>query len=254
MRSYARATALVAGLLAATPALAETELNATIGSTRVQDSEEASGPMLGLHGAWDFGSDSLFGRLAGSFLRGDLDRERPSGGSRGTTSAEAGFRGLVGTRLDAGVGLYTGLGYRQFDSEFDATQNGYFQAGLTSGNVEAEYVSSLQTLYLPVGLVGESRLRGGWQARTRLEVAMPLTTREQVEIPDALGGGNETFTRTGGAGGQFSIRFQRDGLGITPYVRAYDLPEADTETVNGNSFTPDDHRTVTAGIRIGLTL
>lgn len=249
MKPSTLAAAALAGSLLplGSAALAAGEINASLGHARVQDVAEGSGPLTGVHGAWDFGNDRVFGRLAGHLLGGNIDRDFDDGTSASDAAAEVGFRALVGTRLDNGVGLYTGLGYRQFDAEFTSREEEYFTAGTTSS--AEEYTSSVQTAYLPVGLVGEGRLDGGWEVRTRLEAAMPVATQEAVEMP---GGGTETFTRTGGVGGRLAITFRRDRLGITPFVRAFDLPQADSETVNGVELAPDDHRSVVAGIRLGL--
>ncbi|MFW5909989.1 MAG: hypothetical protein ACOCUM_04350 [Thiohalospira sp.] len=241
------AAALVGGLFTLGNALAAGEINASLGHARVQDVAEGSGPLTGVHGAWDFGGDAVFGRLTGHLHGGSIDRDLDDGSSASDAAAEAGFRALLGTRLEGGTGLYTGLGYRQFDAEFTSRPDEYFTAS-TGGGAE-EYTSSVQTAYVPVGLVGEGRLRNGWEVRTRLEAAMPVATQEAVEMP---GGSTETFTRTGGVGGQLAIRFQRGRLGITPFVRAFDLPKADSETVNGEQLAPDDHYSVVAGLRLGL--
>jgi hypothetical protein len=253
MRRPTLAAATLAGsLLPLGDALAAGEVNASLGHARVQDVAEGSGPLMGVHAAWDFGGDRVFGRLEGRLLGGNVDRDFDDGTSESGAAAEAGFRALVGTRLEGGVGLYTGVGYRQFDAEYTSRPDEYFTADTGGSDPRAEYTSSLQTAYVPVGLVGEGRLRSGWQVRTRLEAAMPVMTQESVEMPAAAGGGTETFDRTGGVGGRLAITFRRDRLGITPYVRAFDLPQADSETVNGEQLAPDDHRTVIAGIRLGL--
>jgi len=239
--------ALAGGLFTFGNALAAGAVNASLGHARVQDVAEGSGPLTGLHAAWDFGGDTAFGRLEGRVLGGNIDRDLADGTSASDAAAEAGLRALVGTRLDGGTGLYTGLGYRQFDTEFPSDLDEYFTASTSIG--AAEYTSSVQTLYVPVGLVGEGRLRSGWEVRTRLEAAMPVATQERVEMP---GGGTETFDRTGGVGGRLAITFWRERLGITPYVRAFDLPQADSETVDGRELAPDDHRSVVTGIRLGL--
>ncbi|MGM0412356.1 MAG: hypothetical protein ACQERG_03520 [Pseudomonadota bacterium] len=246
------AAALVSGLLPLGDALAAGEVNASLGHARVQDVAEGSGPLMGVHAAWDFGSDAVFGRLAGHLHGGNIDRDFDDGTSESDATAETGFRALVGTRLEGGVGLYTGLGYRQFDAEYTSGLGEYFTADVTGTDPRAEYTSSLQTAYVPVGLVGDGRLRSGWEVRTRLEAAIPVTTQEGVEMAAAAGGGTETFNRTGGVGGRLTIQFRRGGLGITPFVRAFDLPQADAETVDGRELAPDDHRSVVAGIRVGL--
>jgi hypothetical protein len=251
MRRPTLAAATLAGglLTLANAALAAGEVNASLGHARVQDVAEGSGPLMGVHAAWDFGGDAIFGRLEGRILGGNVDRDFDDGTSASDAAAEAGLRALVGTRLDGDTGLYTGIGYRQFDAEYTSRLSEYFTADVTGSDPREEYTSSLQTVYVPVGLVGEGRLRSGWEVRTRLEAAMPVMTQESVEMP---GGGTETFDRTGGVGGRLAITFRRGGLGITPYVRAFDLPEADAETVAGDSLAPDDHRSVITGIRLGL--
>ncbi|SFD80170.1 hypothetical protein SAMN05660831_02323 [Thiohalospira halophila DSM 15071] len=243
------AAALAGGLLPLGNALAAGEVNASLGYARVQDVAEGSGPLMGVHGAWDFGDGTAFGRLEGRLLGGNVDRDFDDGAGESDPVAEAEFRALIGTRLEGGVGLYTGIGYRQFDAEYTSRPDEYFTADTGGSDPREEYTSSLRTAYVPVGLVGEGRLEGGWEVRTRLEAAMPVITRERVE---GFEDGTETFDRTGGVGGRLAITFRRDRLGITPYVRAFDLPKADAETVNSQDLAPDDHYSVVAGIRLGL--
>lgn len=250
MQPSIRATLLAASLAVTGTAAADAEVAGSVGHARVNDTSEASGPLVGLHAAYDFDGPGLFGRVEGHYLRGNLNREYDQGDNDTAPTAGAGIAGLIGLRLDNGVGLYTGLGYRQFDAEFDDSLDGYLTASTPSQR--GEHLSSLKTVYVPIGLESDGRLDGGWEVTTRLELAMPLATQEDVDLGPNVGGGSATFERTGGVGGRLELAFQHGKLLIAPYARAFDLPEGDTETINGQAVSPHAHRSSVVGLRVGL--